>query len=459
MGNGDKRINNGIGLKDRITLGGLLISLWVFLYIFQKFIPVQYSSFIVLTFLVCYAMLLRLAQFHQKRKFRKNPPKPDTSYEPFVSILIPAHNEESVIEETVANMLSIDYEKYEIYVIDDRSTDNTAKVIKSLSERYPNVKYLIRDKDAFPGKSAVLNDAFKLAKGEVICVFDADARVKPEFLKKILPCLAEFDVGAVQARKVISNSNYNFLTRCQNNEYALDAHFQDGRDCIQGAVELRGNGQLIKREALIDADGWNNYTITDDLDLSTRLHLKNWDIRFCPDVEVYEEGVVSFFPLLRQRRRWVEGSIRRYLDYFTEVLSSQEISLRVSLDMWAYISEFVLPVWLVSEWAIQGINYIKGGEHHILSSLAVMTCVSIFFILGLIYGLRKYHKLSRFQSIKQAIETGIYMVLLWLPIVSFIVFKIIFMKRTMDWGKTSHGLQVEVQPVNKYETALEKEPG
>lgn len=454
MSNNKEIKYNGIGLKDRVTLAVLLLLLWIFLVIFQKYIPVQFSSFIVLSFLVCYAMLLRLAQFHQKRKHRKNPPKLDTSYEPFVSILIPAHNEELVIEDTVLNMLSIDYEKYEIFIIDDRSEDKTADVLKRLSQQYEKVNYLVRAKDAFPGKSAVLNEAFLLTKGEVICIFDADARVKPDFMKKILPGLSDSDVGAIQARKVISNSNLNFLTRCQNNEYALDAYFQAGRDSIKGAVELRGNGQLVKREALIDVDGWNNYTITDDLDLSTRLHLKNWDIRFCTETEVYEEGVTHFVSLLRQRRRWVEGSIRRYLDYFVEVLFSKEISLRVSLDMWAYISEFVLPVWLVSEWTIQGIKIIKGDDQHILSSLAVILAVSIFFIVGLIYGIRKYNKLTRFESVKQAVETGSYMLVFWIPVVSLIVFKIIFFKRSMDWGKTSHGVQPAFENENLSEETL-----
>jgi len=455
MNNNIKRIFDEIELKDRIILAALLAFLWLFLFIFQKYIPVQYSSFIILSFLTFYALLLRTAEFHQKRKFKKNPPKLDMTYEPFVSILIPAHNEELVIEDTVLNMLSVDYEKYEIFVIDDRSEDNTSIVIKKLSEKYPRVKYLIRDKDAFPGKSAVLNDAFILTKGEVICVFDADARIKQDFLKKILPCLSDPETGAVQARKVISNKDISFITRCQNNEYALDSHFQEGRDCIKGAVELRGNGQLIKREALIGVDGWNNFTITDDLDLSTRLHLKNWDIRFCSDVEVYEEGVTDFVSLLRQRRRWVEGSIRRYLDYFTEVFFSKDISLRVSLDMWAYISEFVLPVWLLSEWTIQGINYIKGQEQHILSSIAVIFAVSIFFITGLVYGIRKYNKLNRFQSVKQAVETGLYMLLFWIPVVSFIVFKIIFMKRTMYWGKTNHGTEPLTEIVSENVTGNE----
>ncbi|OGH98096.1 MAG: hypothetical protein A2104_05605 [Candidatus Melainabacteria bacterium GWF2_32_7] len=438
-------------MKDRITLAILIIFLWIFLIIFQKYIPAPSSIYIVLGFMAFYAILIQTAQYHQKRKLKKHPIKLDNTYEPFVSILIPAHNEENVIENTLLNILSVDYNKYEIIVIDDRSTDNTAFVLNKLSQKYPEkVKYYTRKKDAFPGKSAVLNEAIQTVQGEVICVFDADAKINPDFFKKILPYLADTDTGAVQVRKVISNKDINLLTRCQNNEYALDTHFQRGRDAIRGAVELRGNGQLIKKEALIDVKGWNNYTITDDLDISTRLHLKNWDIRFCIDTEVYEEGVVKFLPLLKQRRRWVEGSIRRYLDYFTPVLFSRDVSLRVSLDMLAYISEFVLPLWLVFEWCIQGFKIIRGVEHNILSSLTVIPAIFIFFLFGLIYSLRKYNKLDLFQAAKQAIETVIYVVIIWPPLVSFIVFKIIFMKRTMDWGKTVHGLKSSAELTEEF---------
>ena len=88
------------------------------------------------------------------------------------------------------------------------------------------------------------------AKGEAILVFDADSRVENDFINQLIPYLASEDVGAVQARKVIVNKDYNYLTRCQNNEYAMDCFVQVGRDSVKGAVELRGNGELIKRKAL-----------------------------------------------------------------------------------------------------------------------------------------------------------------------------------------------------------------
>jgi 1,2-diacylglycerol 3-beta-glucosyltransferase len=311
-------------VRDRLTLLSIILVLWTFLITFPYYVPKYPALILIFGFISAYGILLNVADKHQRRKNKKNPPKYDETYCPMVSVMIPAHNEEYVIEETINNVLALDYKNFEVIVIDDRSDDNTAEVLKNLEKKLKGqLKVLIRDKDAFPGKSAVLNDALEIAKGEVICVFDADARVESDFLKNIVPKLADKDVGAVQARKVISNREYNFLTRCQDNEMALDSHFQCGRDAIKGAVELRGNGQLIKKEALIDVNGWNNHTITDDLDLSTRLHLKGWDIRFCREVKVYEEGVTEFFALIRQRRRWVEGSIRRYLDYFIDVWSQK----------------------------------------------------------------------------------------------------------------------------------------
>lgn len=432
-------------MKERILLFIIVFGMGVFIYVFQSYFNTVWGLALLCVLMVIYTIFMNLSYKFKTRKLKKYPEIINENYKPSVTVMIPAHNEESVISSTVENILAMDYENFDIIVIDDRSTDNTSNVIKELEQKYDRVTALIRPQDAFPGKSAVLNDAFKIAKGDAILVFDADATVEPDFLKKMVPNLEPKDVGAVQARKIIRNKNVNLLTRCQNNEYTMDSHLQVGRDSVKGAVELRGNGELIKREAIEDIGGWNNYTIVDDLDMSTRLHIKGWDIRFCIDAVVFEEGIIYLKPLYRQRRRWLEGTIRRYLEYFGDVLFSKEMSLRASLDMMAYVSEFIMPSWFLMELVIRGFKVLfKHAPTQMLYSSLVIGCViGIGFFLGIRYALRRYDFMPRLDATFEALQTSLYLFIVWFPLVLYIGFKIMFMKKDMNWGKTAHGLVKE----------------
>ncbi len=433
-------------MRERILLFSILLALLAFLYVFQNYVNTIFGLIILLCFMTLYGVYTSLALTHKKRKLKKQPIVINENYKPFVSIMIPAHNEESVIAHTVENIRNLTYKNIEIILIDDRSEDNTLEVIKSLADKFDNVKYLSRKKDAFPGKSAVLNDALVIAQGEAILVFDADATVEPDFLSKLVPNLEPEDVGAVQARKVIRNSDTNILTKCQNNEYTLDTYLQVGRDAIKGAVELRGNGELIKRKALEDIGGWNNYTITDDLDMSTRLHIKGWDVRYCLDAKVYEEGVCYIIPLFRQRRRWLEGTIRRYLEYFFQAISSKKMSLKAKLDMVVYITQFIMPLWFLFEIIIRSFKVLThrvGIPNEIMSSAIISFAVAFGFFFAIRYSLRRYDNMKRWEAFVQASYTALYMLIIWFPMVLFICGKILFCKKDMNWGKTTHGLIVE----------------
>ena len=447
-------------MRERILLFIILSCLGVFLYVFQNYVNTVVGFVILCACMVVYGLYSLAATKYQKRKLKKHPIVVNENFKPFVTVMIPAHDEESVIRNTVENILKMNYPNFEVIVIDDRSSDNTASVIKDLEAKHEQVRALIREKDAFPGKSAVLNDAFKIAHGEAILVFDADATVEPDFLNKLVPHLEPADVGAVQARKIIRNKDVNFLTRCQNNEYTFDTYLQVSRDAIKGAVELRGNGELIKRQALEDIDGWNNYTITDDLDMSTRLHIKGWDVRFCPDACVYEEGIVYVLPLFRQRRRWLEGTIRRYLEYFAAAMKSKKMSLRARLDMAVYITQFIMPLWFMMEVVFRIVKLLTDkidpySLHNVLwSSLIVSAVVGLGFFCAIRYSLRKFDFVPRMSAFRQALETTVYFLIIWFPMELFICGKILFCKKDMNWGKTAHGLVIEEQ--NRQELEMQE---
>jgi len=419
---------------DRLILSVLILILWVFLVFWQIHIPYIPSVSLILIFIISYSLILCLGQKANQDKVHEI--QLDESYLPHVNILIPAHNEGIVLKDTIENIANIDYPSYDILIIDDRSKDNTLEIAKELAEKYKGkVNVYSRTQGAFPGKSAVLNDALQIINGELICVFDSDARVKPDFLSSAVPYLKNDEVGAVQVRKVISNKDKNVLTKCQHYEYCIDTCIQLGRNSLKGAVELRGNGQIIKRSALDTVGGFNNYTLTDDLDLSTRLYLNAYDIRFFYDTYVSEEGIESIKPILNQRKRWAEGGIRRYLENFISIISSKKLSSRASFDMMAYFSEFVLPIWLISDMVIQTIYIILGNPPHIFMNFGIILGILLFFVTFLFISIRKFDSLGALSSLKWSIITAVYLITLWTVVVCFVVFKIIFKPKSLAWYK------------------------
>lgn len=264
---------------------------------------------------------------------------------PFISLAIAAKNEAAVITSLVDSLCSLDYpiDRYEVWAIDDDSSDRTPEILDRLAQKYPQLQVLHRTEGDTGGKSGALNQVRSLMQGEIIGVFDADAQVTPDFLYQVLAYFQAETVGAIQLRKAIVNSDTNFLTRGQRAEMALDAYLQQQRTGIGGIGELRGNGQFVRRTALDSCDGWNEQTITDDLDLTIRLHLTGWDIELMPYPPVGEEGVTTFKALWHQRNRWAEGGFQRYLDYW-EAIASNRMGTKKTLDLLSFLSiQYLLP--------------------------------------------------------------------------------------------------------------------
>lgn len=270
---------------------------------------------------------------------------------PYVSLLVAAKNEESVIGGLVRHLCSLDYpaHRYDLWVIDDNSSDRTSQILDRLAQQYPQLNVIHRDATATGGKSGALNLVWPQTQADIIAVFDADAQVPPDLLRRVLSYFDQPSVGAVQVRKAIANARTNFWTKGQVAEMALDTFFQQQRIALGGIGELRGNGQFVRRQALETCGGWNEETITDDLDLTLRLHLNHWDIDFLCYPAVQEEGVTRAMGLWHQRNRWAEGGYQRYLDYWRWIAQNR-MGFSKTFDLVMFlITQYVLPMAAIPE--------------------------------------------------------------------------------------------------------------
>lgn len=369
---------------------------------------------------------------------------------PMVSLLVAAKNEEAVIGRLVEMLCRLDYpsDRYEVWMINDNSSDRTAEILDRLVDRYPQLNVFHRPANAGGGKSGALNQVLPLTRGEFLAVFDADAQVETDFLRRVLPVFDRGDVGAIQVRKAIvqaepdlrSKDAKNFWIQGQMAEMALDAFIHQQRAAIGGLGELRGNGQFVRREALIDCGGWNEETITDDLDLTFRLHLNHWDIEVVSEPAVYEEGVTNAIALWHQRNRWAEGGYQRYLDYWRLILRNR-MGTRKTFDLAVFwMLQYVMPTAAIPDFLMAALR------HRMMLTSPISAMTLFLFLFSAIGGLRRVRRLESADDqsllewatvMVQGLRGAIYM-LHWFAIVSTATLRMSIRPKRLKWVKTVH---------------------
>jgi 1,2-diacylglycerol 3-beta-glucosyltransferase len=352
---------------------------------------------------------------------------------PFFSLLASAKNEEAVIANLVENLCQLDYpsDRFEVWIVDDNSSDRTPEVLASLKQKFPQLQTLQRGEDAQGGKSGALNQVLALTKGDIIGVFDADAHVPNDVLRSLVPVFRQPKIGAVQLRKAIANASENLWTSGQSCEMALDWCLQDLRIRVGGTGELRGNGQFVRLTALKDCGGWNEQTITDDLDLTIRLHLSQWNIACLNSPAVQEEGVVSLKQLWHQRNRWAEGGFQRYLDYGDLLLSGKMGFAKTFDASLFYINQYLLTVAFIPD-TIAAIIF---RHNPILPAIAGFSLALSSVTMA--FGLRRSYHISWRSAILKTISGMIYM-LHWIPVIASVTLRMCVLPKRLKWVKTQH---------------------
>lgn len=241
-----------------------------------------------------------------------SPPPPDDW--PGVTLQIPVYNEREVVRGLLDAIARLDYppHKLTLQLLDD-STDGTTHTLAHHAERLRarglGVSHLRREqRDGY--KAGALAHGLAHITDAYVLIFDADFVPPPDFLRRTLPhLLMDERLAFVQTRWSHLNAAQNGLTAAQ--ALAIDAHFiveQSARDRAGWLLPFNGTGGLWRVEALREAGGWSDATLTEDLDMSYRAQLSGWRARYLPEVAAPGQLPHLIAAYKRQQTRWAKGS-------------------------------------------------------------------------------------------------------------------------------------------------------
>jgi 1,2-diacylglycerol 3-beta-glucosyltransferase len=375
---------------------------------------------------------------------------------PSVDVVVAARDEQAVIARLVERIAALRWPEGQLtlWVVDDGSDDRTPALLAELQGHHPFLRVLRRPRDAGGGKSGALNLVLQQLGGRWMLVLDADADLQPDVLERLVPWAEAGGWAAVQLRKAVANAQTNLLTSAQAMEMAFDAIIQEGRLANGGVAELRGNGQLLSREALLTVGGFNEDTVTDDLDLSFRFLLKGLPIGVLWDPPVQEEAVLTLPALWRQRQRWAEGGLQRFFDYGPGLVSDR-LSSRQKLDLTCFfLLQYVLPV--VASADLIGTLLTRTAPTMWPFSIVALALSG----LAIATGCRRPSEGPALPAMNPfSVGLGILYLVHWFVVIPWVTLKMALLPKRLVWVKTLHLGQEPGEAVEEESTAEEEETG
>lgn len=333
-------------------------------------------------------MVLTVAGYRYYLKCEKKT-FPPLEHCPMVSVLVPAHNEAMVIGKTVESLLRFDYpaDRYEIIVVNDNSSDNSADILAALQARHPRSRLKVISTDAATGgkgKSRALNIALAGSVGEIVSVYDADNTPETPALRYLVTELMENpSCGAVIGKFRTRNKSASLLTRFINIEtLAYQWMAQAGRWQLLRLVTIPGTNYVIRRSILEQLGGWDEKALAEDTEVSFRVYLQGFHIRFMPLAVTWEQEPQSLRVWFRQRSRWVQGNLYVLLKNLPLLFDRSARRVRFDLLYFLGVYLLLLAALVLSDFVLLG--GALGWVHTSLAQFSILLWVMaiLLFIVG-----------------------------------------------------------------------------
>ena len=268
-----------------------------------------WAFMIVSTILVTLRTLIVaiLAQSHRSRLL-SSPTDATDKFQPPISIVIAAFNEEKVIGRTLENLLRTDYAgAIELIVVDDGSTDRTSSVVAEIAGKDPRLQLL---RQGNLGKARALRVGFLNAHHEIIVTLDADTLFQPDTIMHLVQSMRDERIGAVSGHVKVGNKQ-TLVARFQDLEYTcgfnLDRRAYQQLNCI---TVVPGAVSAWRRSAVMAAGGISSDTLAEDTDLTLSLHRAGYRIGYAPRAVAWTEAPENYQALVKQRFRWAFGTLQ-----------------------------------------------------------------------------------------------------------------------------------------------------
>lgn len=336
----------------RIFISGIfsLVLLWIILYTLPKTI-LSFSSLLeysIIVALVIFLVILLIRYFGilvlAYLNLTEYTFKPLDDFHPFVSIIIPAYNEGKVLSATVESLLKLDYENYEIIIVNDGSTDDTKEIAENLlgyrDGLSTKVKITLINKPN-SGKARSLNAGIKYSKADYVLCMDGDSQLSPDSLRMGIRHFANSNIGAVAGNVKVLNRG-NFFTDLQALEYVEGLNMARSAQSYLKLVNIiPGPLGIFRREAIEMIGLYTSDTYAEDADITLRILAAGWKIYYEPKAISYTEAPATLQQLLKQRYRWTRGilqSIRKH----RKMLVNPTISFGNTFVLWTMFFEALI---------------------------------------------------------------------------------------------------------------------
>src|SRR5437588_9881172 len=279
---------------------------------------------------------------------------------PGVTVLIPAHNEESVIIQTVNSVLESDYLDLQIIVVNDGSTDKTRELLDAHFSRQPRVRIIHQ---VNRGKAAALNVAMSQAETEIVVTIDADTEIEPDAIRKLVRHFADPTVGAVAGNVKVGNRS-RWLTRWQALEYITSQNMEKRAfDLLNCITVVPGALGAWRKQAIEAAGGITADTVAEDADLTIAIRRVGWRIGYDEEAIAWTEAPDTPGQLIRQRFRWTFGTLQSFWKHRDTLFRRKYGTLGWIALPNIFVFQLILPLispiidllflWSVGLWALE----------------------------------------------------------------------------------------------------------